>query len=1016
MTPLPSTARKGMALVITLGALVLVTVLVLAFFSRAQLNRQIAFSSTNLAKTDLLARSALDLVVGDLRDEIITNSTVTNSSGVPIYLPLSAADMLPRSSGISNATGSLLKVSSNSSNSISTPSRNGRSLSALRWFGSGGPQLGSQATLPTWSFITRGNGAQIPTITEAKDPANGNYVIGRCAYSVYNTAGLFDANVAGFPALAAVGASSRSSTAQADLTPLGINSNDLALWRNAVTGLDAATFAEWATGLPRSSGTTNAAALAAAASGHRSIANGDNAVLSRRDLLRNPHLAGAANFLTHFSRSVDAPSWTPINPSGTSINYETAADTAAAFNRNLPNVRWPTAANIVHYRDDGSIEPYSATETTHSYKAQPGDPLIQRRFSLAKLAWITHAGPKAGISDAAIQACFGLLWSNTDKTWKYIGDSATVQSSIKTLDQVAAANREPNLFELLQAGVLNGSLGKSSGASNNGSTLGAISGADGNKCYQIIQIGANLIDQADSDSYPTTIIFNDIPFYGIEDLPYFNKILFKNYAATKTGNHYNPPYHVYLLYELWNPHQAASTSAAPTQFRIRINDEATYKYSVISQVGASKVTTDVNLTPQPLPGVDGDPLMFSADSFSSDVQTSYREPRLIRTGAPATLRPDLGGTVNAVRLPDITGSFPTNAMWICHNISHGVFTLEYQDGSGWHTYSTFLGQEGVGGVNGIGGLNVFFPALTMTVAQGISDLTFIGKADPRTFRFDATLNTTLLAAGDISWHSGSGALAWLYANTYKPNFIPTATVTNAYLSLLAANNANIKDPNGNSYPYIDTDNITRGVDAWYGPNPYEAGVSTARPVILNRPFRNVGELGYVFRGMPFKSLDFFTDQSADGALLDLFAICDEPAIVAGRVQIQTLSEKTAEGLFSGAENVSSAPDLAASLQTYLAANIQKNLAQLPSFLFSNPPGVGNVKTLREAPLRALASTAQSRTWNLLVDIVAQSGRYPADAASLDNFVVEGEKRFWLSLAIDRFTGRVIEQQLEPVDE
>ena len=1016
MNAFPSTSQKGMALVITLGALVLVTVLVLAFFSRAQLNRQIAFSSTNLAKTDMLARSALDLVVGDLRDEIITNSIATNISGVTVYLPSSATNMLPRSSGISNATGSLLKVSSKSSNSISTPSRNGRSLSKQRWWdtntGFPGPQLGSQATLPTWSFVTRGNGAQAPTIAEAKDPANGNYVIGRFAYSVYNTAGLFDANVAGYPALAAAEATSRSSTAQADLTPLGINSNGLALWRNAATGLDAATVTEWASGLPRSSGSSNASALAAAASGHRSIANGDNAVLSRRDLLRNPHLAGAADSLTHFSRSVNAPSWTPVNPSGTSINYETAADTAAAFNRNLPNVRWPAAANIAHYRDDGS-------QTTYSLAA--GDPLIQRRFSLAKLAWLTHAGPKAGISDAAIQACFGLLWNNTDKTWKYIGDSATVQSSIKTLAQVAAANREPNLFELLQAGVLNGSLGKSSGAGNNGSTLGAISGADANKPHQIIRIGANLIDQADSDSYPTTIVFNDIPFYGIEDLPYFNKILFKNYAATKTGNNYNPPFHVYLLYELWNPHQAASTTAAPTQFRIRINDEATYKYSVMSQVGGNKTITDVNLNPQPLQGVDGDPFLFSADGSSAAAQTSYREPRLIRTGLPATLRPELGGTVNAVRLPDITGSFPANAMWICHNISHGIFTLEYQDASGWHPYSTFVGQEGVGGVNGIGGLNFFFPALTMTTTQGISDLTFIGKPDPRTFRFDAPLNTALLAAGDISWHSGTGALAWLYADYYKPNFIPTPNGTKAYLSLMAANNANIKDPNNSSFSYTDTDNITRGGDAWYGTNPYEAGVSTARPVILNRPFRNAGELGYVFRDMPFKSLDFFTDQSADGALLDLFVICDEPAIVAGRVQIQTLSGKVAEGLFTGAENVSSAAALAASLQTYLAANVQKNLAQLPGFLFFNPPGAGSViapaeKPLREAPLRALASTTQSRTWNLLIDIVAQSGRYPVDAASLDQFVVEGEKRFWLSLAIDRFTGKVIEQQLEPVDE
>src|ERR1700761_7281691 len=44
----------------------------------------------------------------------------------------------------------------------------------------------------------------------------------------------------------------------------------------------------------------------------------------------------------------------------------------------------------------------------------------------------------------------------------------------------------------------------------------------------------------------------------------------------------------------------------------------------------------------------------------------------------------------------------------------------------------------------------------------------------------------------------------------------------------------------------------------------------SRPVILNRPFQSVAELGYVHRGMPWKSLDFFTPQSADDALLDVF--------------------------------------------------------------------------------------------------------------------------------------------------
>jgi hypothetical protein len=58
---------------------------------------------------------------------------------------------------------------------------------------------------------------------------------------------------------------------------------------------------------------------------------------------------------------------------------------------------------------------------------------------------------------------------------------------------------------------------------------------------------------------------------------------------------------------------------------------------------------------------------------------------------------------------------------------------------------------------------------------------------------------------------------------------------------------------------------------------------------------------------------------------------------------------------------------------------------------------------------------------LLIDIVAQTGHYPPNAASgpnltnpLANFVVDGEKRYWLHIAIDRFDGTVVGQQLEEV--
>jgi hypothetical protein len=54
---------------------------------------------------------------------------------------------------------------------------------------------------------------------------------------------------------------------------------------------------------------------------------------------------------------------------------------------------------------------------------------------------------------------------------------------------------------------------------------------------------------------------------------------------------------------------------------------------------------------------------------------------------------------------------------------------------------------------------------------------------------------------------------------------------------------------------------------------------------------------------------------------------------------------------------------------------------------------------------------------LLIDVVAQSGRYKPNANNLENdFVVEGEQHYWVHVAIDRFTGEVIDKQIEVVNE
>ncbi len=132
------------------------------------------------------------------------------------------------------------------------------------------------------------------------------------------------------------------------------------------------------------------------------------------------------------------------------------------------------------------------------------------------------------------------------------------------------------------------------------------------------------------------------------------------------------------------------------------------------------------------------------------------------------------------------------------------------------------------------------------------------------------------------------------------------------------------------YYYADPDGVVRPADGVYG-NAFPAATATGdgmmlfgtsatpsggptanyavgdkagnvqhgrRPVILNRPFRSVGELGYVFRDLPFKTLDFFSPSSADGGLLDVFSITDEPKVVAGRVNVSNASYPVLQALLS----------------------------------------------------------------------------------------------------------------------
>src|SRR6266508_4571406 len=96
--------NRGAALIIVLAFVVLLTGVSVAYLSRTTSDRQVAHGSFNQSKADQLVASAMDNIIGDLRQEITNGSTrLTFGSDPPnqyhVYTPTSNANMVPQRSG-----------------------------------------------------------------------------------------------------------------------------------------------------------------------------------------------------------------------------------------------------------------------------------------------------------------------------------------------------------------------------------------------------------------------------------------------------------------------------------------------------------------------------------------------------------------------------------------------------------------------------------------------------------------------------------------------------------------------------------------------------------------------------------------------------------------------------------------------------------------------------------------------------------------------------------------------------
>jgi hypothetical protein len=108
------------------------------------------------------------------------------------------------------------------------------------------------------------------------------------------------------------------------------------------------------------------------------------------------------------------------------------------------------------------------------------------------------------------------------------------------------------------------------------------------------------------------------------------------------------------------------------------------------------------------------------------------------------------------------------------------------------------------------------------------------------------------------------------------------------------------------------------------------------------------------------------------------------------------------------------PDMSAG-KNWLSWHYTGYSADLDGKVFSNF-GDWKVQRRREAILRALADAGQTRVWNLLFDIVVQTGQLPAGVNVLGRFAKTSECRAWVCVSIDRLTGEVLDHQVEWVAE
>ena len=1093
MTPLRTRSRvlqpAGAALVIVLLMLVLATVLVVTFAALMTSNHSVASARVHELQAAEIGKGGIDWAAGQLRKEAMARDPLA-----------AAANMTPdRSSakdskGTASAIKNLIKrtdraipfhpggneVAAASSSLI--PASGGRKISIERWMN--GPRLcgtangigtaATEVTAPDWVYMT-GTGPRKVTL-----PADAKEIVGRFAVAVYDVGGLADVNIMGTEPDTVVKGSvpvavlqrkgsprlvSLSKTPGFPMFPATANGRDELAMANLIHrfrepgtlakgGSDGSGWLGDITSAGRIPDADPASRyidfMDVMTRGGAKILEADARFLSRQDMLtfwkRTELPSEALPFLTIFSREANRPNFSPrtLTPAVTDATRDFSAfkdaTAAAKFRRfNLQRLN-----DFEEFKQTGSSE------------------------SLARI--LTHFGLQPEGSVPATRS------ERLKMVWKYKAGTIAARTPGENAD----------FFETLKMAFKPQSLAKTAitkaytRANDNSITYDLDKNAD----LQVMRIGANVMDQWDRDGWPTFIRFDfpvdtveightapqkstDRIVAGVENLPFLNRVI----VLPRRFNTLNVAH--YYTFEIWNPHGNGDRAPTerPTDFEIVPRGAAQLQLMecglqtpaapasgwpaspFATLVGGVRFAGVPAIEPTYLDAANATALHASGSDAGS------MTPIGIRGVGQAMVYGDqrhgtAGGVVQQIFINPKTNDEPSFELRIQGmSVPYSSFRLLAVNTStgirdGWplgvnaDPNRTWFSTN----INAAGKLRDFY-----------ADYRAIGfaRADPRTCRFGSPALKQLLSATTAS-HPGQGlrpsgnGVITIFTNPDQDGSGWTLSANVDMWTGPKARTYGLLAENGpaSATRYTDDDGELRWGDNQRAftvsatNNLFAPGKTELRPVMLDRPFRSIGELGFVFRDVPWKTLDFSNANSADQALLDFFTIEGDPMLddslgappkmLHGRIDLNTPHPEILAAALEGAGKTKlDGPPLAGAADTITALEARTIAAAFVQETRNNPlrnkgeavrvlaalPGstLPAIKAQREVAARALAGPGQVGTWNVMIDVIAQSGIYPPGSTNLDsNFVIRGERRYWLHMAIDRYTGEVLDQMLETV--